>query len=325
MGVILSILTPVFALILLGFLAAKFRYLPDNASKVLAEFGFKVAMPALLFRAMLGIEPAHASPFLLWAAFLSAMLVTWIAASVIVPLILRRPMSDAPAIAMGSTFGNTVMLGIPIGLVALGPDAATPMALMVAAHAPLLWIIATLQQEITSRDAGGSILHSLGGVVWDLIRNPIIMSLAVGALGYLVGLKLDPVSTRLLNLLGQAAVPTALFALGMTLAAFRLSGRTSTLIVICTLKLLFYPLVAWFIVTAIIDLPPIWAKSVILFSALPVGANAYLFAARYDRAVGSTSAAIAVSSLLSLFTLTITLALMNGSLNPQMLIGEWLN
>ncbi len=325
MIVILTILAPVFALIALGFLAAKFRYLPDNAAKVLAEFGFKVAMPALLFLAMLGIKPSESSPFLLWAAFLSAMLVTWLAASVIVPLLLRRPMSDTPAIAMASTFGNTVMLGIPIGLVALGPDAATPMALMVAAHAPLLWIIATLQQEITGRSAGGSILHSLRGVIWDLIRNPIIMSLAIGALGYVIGLKLDPVSTRILKLLGQAAVPTALFALGMTLATFRLSGRTSTLIVICSLKLLLYPLVAWFIVTTMIDLPPIWAKSVILFSALPVGANAYLFAARYDKAVGSTSAAIAVSSLISLVTLAVTLALMNGTLAPQLLIGGWLN
>ena len=320
---IFIVIAPVFALILLGFVAAKIRYLPQNAASVLAEFGFKVAMPALLFRAFLGMEAPAASPFALWAVFLSAMMSVWVLAVLASRLILRKPARDAPAIAMAATFGNTVMLGIPIGLVAFGPEAAIPMALMVSTHAPLLWLIATLQQEMSGQREGVSLMSSMGNMLRDLARNPIILSLIAGASGALAGLSLDPVSDRILTMLGAAAVPSALFALGMTLAGFRLSGQSATLVTICILKLLVYPLFAWIIVRFFIDLPPVWAKSVILFSALPVGANAYLFASRYDRQVGSVSAAIALSSLIAAGSLTVVLGLLGGTISVEWMM-EWI-
>lgn len=311
---IFAIVAPVFVIILLGFVAAKRRYLPKGAGPILAEFAFKVAMPPLLFRAALNVEPAEASPIYLWAAYLSAIALIWVMTTVATRAILRRPAADSAAVAMGATFGNTVMLGIPVGLVAFGPDAATPMALMVAADAPLLWIAATLQQEWTGRQQDSSVLMSLGGVLRDLLLNPIIMSLLLGTVCRYGGLTLDPLSDRILILLGQAAIPSALFALGMTVAGFRLRGQAQTLSVICTFKLLIFPIIAWGIVTYVIALPELWAKVVILFAALPVGANAYLFAARYDRAVASVSAAIAASTLMAALTLTLVLALLKGSM-----------
>ena len=40
----------------------------------------------------------------------------WVLAALLTKLILRRPQADAAAIAMGSTFGNTVMLGIALAI-----------------------------------------------------------------------------------------------------------------------------------------------------------------------------------------------------------------
>ena len=318
MTTIIFIVAPVFILILLGFVAAKLRYLPDNADKVLAAFGFKVAMPALLFGAILGLRPAAVSPFSLWSVYLSALLGVWLVSFFVSWLILGRQLGDAPAIGMTSTFGNTVMLGIPVGLVAFGPEAATPMALLVSVTTPLQWIIATLLQEVTGRRAGGSLLKSLKDIVWDLLRNPIIMSLIAGAAGHAAGLTLDPLTQKVLTMLGQAAVPTALFALGMTVAGFRLSGQAPTLVAIIVLKMALFPLLVWLMVTYFVALPPIWAKSAILFAALPVGASAYLFAVRYNRAVGSVSAAIAISTLIAAFTLTILLAVLNSDVWMEM-------
>jgi hypothetical protein len=49
-------------------------------------------------------------------------------------------------------------------------------------------------------------------------------------------------------------------------------------------------------------LPPVAAAVVVLFSAMPTGANAYLFATRYNRVVNSTSGAAALGTILAAIT-----------------------
>jgi malonate transporter and related proteins len=69
-----------------------------------------------------------------------------------------------------------------------------------------------------------------------------------------------------------------------------------------------YPALAFWLATEVFHLPRIWAGALVIYVAMPVGANAFIFAARYDRAVGSISAAVAVSTVLSVVTVTLALA-----------------
>jgi predicted permease len=305
---VLAIVTPVFTLIGLGYLAARYRYLSDGAGRVLAEFGFKVAMPALLFRAMLSVGEMQGSPALLLAAYFGATATVWVTASILNGLLLRRPPTEAAAIAMGSCFGNTVMLGIPLALTAFGPEAATPLALLIAIETPLLWVLATLHMEASRRGRQMS-FKALGGVAWDLVRNPIVMSLILGILWRQTGLGLHPVPDKIISMLGQAAVPAALFALGMTLAGFGIRAELKTLSLLCVLKLVLYPLVAYALTVHVFHLPPLWSAIAVLLAAMPVGANAYLFAARYQTAEAPVSGAIAVSTLIAVFTVSTLLFL----------------
>ena len=49
---VFSLVAPIFGLIGLGLLTAKIQWLDASAGRILAQFGYKVAMPALLFRAL---------------------------------------------------------------------------------------------------------------------------------------------------------------------------------------------------------------------------------------------------------------------------------
>jgi malonate transporter and related proteins len=300
---VLTIVTPVFALMGLGFLAAKTKFLPDGAGGALAQFAFKLAIPALLFRAMLGTGTLEASPWRLLAAYFTATLGVWITASLIAALVLRRPSEEHSVLAMGSAFGNTVMLGLPIAITAFGPEATAPLAILVAVETPLLWIMATLHMEVAKRGRAMS-LASLGGVVKDLATNTIILSLVLGLGGRAMGLTLHAVPDRILALLGQAGVPTALFALGMALASFRVAGETKAIGLMLVLKLALYPALAYGLAAHVFQLPPLWTALVTLQAAMPVGANAYLFAARYDRSAATISAAIAVSTLVAVVSVS---------------------
>ena len=308
---IINIVVPVFGILALGFAAARTKYVSDGAGGLIAEFAFKVAMPALLFRAMLAIGPLPGSPWKLAASYLAAILIVWTITTLATLWLLRRPALDAPSIAMGATFGNTVMLGIPLTLTAFGPDAAAPIALLVSIDTPLLWIIATLHIEFVRRGKSGadgiSPFTAIRQVLSDLIRNPIVVPLILGTLWRFTSLGIPAMLDRLLEILAGAAVPTALFSLGLSLASYKIKGQLPTLSLIVIMKLVIYPVIAFAIATWIFDLPPMWTSILLLFGAMPVGANAFLFATQYERAVNSVSAAIAVSTAIAVVTIAMIL------------------
>lgn len=301
---ILTIVVPVFGLIMLGWTAAKSRYLGDGSGRVLAEFAFKVAMPAFLFKAMATAKPLEGSALSLVAAYFGALGLTWIAATLASRWILRRPAPDAAVVAMGATFGNTVMLGIPLALTAFGPDAAAPMALIIAIETPLMWIAATVQMEIALRREGQQAKSGSLTVLTELLLNPIILSMLLGLAWRMTGLPLPELPDRMLTLAAQAAVPTALFALGMTLANYSIRGELGTATLIGLLKLALYPAFAYVLAVEVFALPKLWASLVILMAAMPVGANAYLFAARYDRVVAAVSGALAASTIIAIASIS---------------------
>ena len=304
---ILTIVTPVFGIILAGWMSARFRYLSEQAGRFLAEFAFKVAMPALLFRAMQQVGEISAALWKLVATYYGAVLLVWLAATLVTRFVLRRPGADAAPIAMGACFGNTVMLGIPLALSAFGEAAAAPIALLISIDTPVLWILATTHIEWALHQGGAGAVTQMRAVALDLFRNPIVAALLIGTAWRLSGLVMPEIAEKMIALVAQAAVPCALFALGMTLAGFELKGQAPTLAAICILKMLLFPIFVYLLAAFVFDLSPLWTAIAILFAAMPVGANAYLFAARYDRAVRSVSGAIALSTALSIVTVSLVL------------------
>lgn len=304
----LAIVAPVFVLILLGYLAVRTRFVSEGTQKGLAEFAFSMATPALLFRTIATGKPLDVSPLTLWAVYFSTLALVWAASTLWTRHVLRRPAIDAASIAMTSTYGNVVMLGIPLCLATFGEAAAAPMAIILSIHTPFLWSIGTLHHQLATR-AGGPPVDVFVGILKDLARNPLIVAIVAGGLWRLSGLGLAPLVDRVLALLGQAAIPASLITLGMSLAAFAIKGQGATLASVIGLKLLLMPALAAALALAL-DLPPVAAGVAILFAAMPAGANAYLFAAKVERAVNSASGAVALGTILAALTASALVAIL---------------
>jgi predicted permease len=307
---VFSLVAPIFGLIGLGLFTAKIRWLDAAAARILAEFGYKVAMPALLFRTMSAADMPASSPLDLIASYFLAISTTWLIATGATRVILGRPAEDAPSIAIGSCFGNGVMLGIPLLLGAFGNAAATPIAFLVTLETIYLWVLGTLHMEIASRGLRAISFGAIAGILKDVARNPIVASVIAGIAWAATGLATPPLADRLLALLAQSAVPISLFALGMSLAAYGIAGQVRTLSLILILKMAIYPAMAFALARYVFELPPVWTAALLVFTSMPVGANAFVFAARYDRAVGSVSAAVAVSTAIAVVSVTIVLAVL---------------
>src|SRR5262245_33565936 len=219
------VVAPVFALIAIGYAASLASLLSAAAHKGISEFAFSIAMPALLFRTIAVADMPAIEPLRLWGAYFGSVAVVWTLASLLSAAVLRRPQADAAAIAMGSVYGNIVMIGIPLALSAFGEAAAAPMALILSINTPLLWIVGTLHMEWAARQDGTSFAALLASILIDLARNPLMIAIVAGSLWRLSGIGLHPAIDKILLLLAQAGVPCALVALGASLANFRIKGQ----------------------------------------------------------------------------------------------------
>src|SRR5690606_2539248 len=296
---------------LAGWLTERWRYLPEDAARTIALFSFNVAMPAFLFRAMQQIGELPAGPWKFAVAYFGGAAIVWTAATLITRFLLRRSSADGAAISMGSCFGNTVMLGVPLALSAFGPEAAAPVGILVSLDALVLWIIATVHIEWANRRKRTvPLLAAIGGVVADLLRNAVVMGVVVGTLWRVAGLGVPDLADRFLAWRGQPAVPSGLFAMGLSQATYRITGQLPTSATIVTMKLVLMPIVVYTLAGPVFGLPPVWVAVATLAAAMPDGANAFLFAAKYDRAVGSVSAAIAVSTVAAVGWVSVVLYLM---------------
>jgi predicted permease len=77
--------------------------------------------------------------------------------------------------------------------------------------------------------------------------------------GTLSGLGLPKLADTTISLLSQAGVPTALFVLGLSLSRFGLKGNRAAVALLLVIKLVVMPLVAWWLATAVFDLPRVEA------------------------------------------------------------------
>lgn len=310
MSTVATTVAPIFGLIALGFAAARFGWLSQSAGKGIAEFTFLVAMPALLFRTIVVSSMGDAPPALLLASYFASVAVIWaLAAGASTVLLGRRP-AEGAVFAMTASYGNIVLLGIPIALGAYGERAAPTAAIIVSMHVAVLWLVACIHLALAEQGRSSSPAMLARSVITEFARNPIVVAIVLAAIWRATGLGLHVTVDRAMSLLTQASVPCALFAVGFTLAGFRIAGETGALAISCGLKNIALPVLAWVFTVHVFGLPGLAAAVIVLFAAMPTGTATYLFATQNGIAVETTSASVALSTAVSMITLPIVLVLL---------------
>lgn len=310
MNSVATTVAPIFGLIALGYTAARFQWLSSAAGKGLAEFTFLVAMPVLLFRTLVVSSMGEVAPGTLLASYFSSVAVVWAAATFATLFILRRPRAESAVFAMTASYGNIVLLGIPIAIGAYGERAAPTAAVVVSVHVAALWLAACIHLAMVERSSSGTLFSIARSVIIEFARNPIVVAIVLGALWRMTGLGLHVTVDRGMSLITQASVPCALFAVGYTLAGFRIQGEAGALGVSCVLKNLALPVITWLFTFHVFQLPPLSASVITLFAAMPTGTATFLFASQNKIAMETTSASVALSTAVSMVTLPAAMILL---------------
>jgi len=295
-----------------GYGLAKANIIDAVAGRGITLFVFNVAIPAFLFRTVARMEAQDGAPWALWIAFFGGLALAWILAAVASRFIDSLDYSGGAAASMATGFGNLALLGTPLALAHFGDSIAVPLGMILSIHAPLLWFSATLHRELARNPATFSITDTAKTLVKMLATNAIILALLAGGLWRLSGLGLHVVPDKMLAMLSDAGVPTALVALGVSLAAYSLRGSWGGMFALIGLKMLAMPLFVFLIARHAVTLPPLWIKIAVLFAAMPTGANAFLFAQKNDEAVPAVTGAVALGTGFAAVTASILLWLMDA-------------
>ena len=305
MQAVLGAAFPVFALILAGTIAGRFGVLDAPVTGALNRFVISLALPALLFDVT-----AHAplSQVLDWgfvAAFGGGILGTLV---LMAPLLRGQRLTIAALRGLNATYANVGFMGIPLCAMAFGPASLGPVVIAVIITASVQFAGTVALIEIDRHAGSGAGVARL--VASRLVRNPLLVAPLAGLLIDGLGLTVWSPIGAFIKLLGQAASPCALVATGLFIAAHRGNFRSAAVLSLVTLKLLVQPAVAWVIAGPLLHLAPLPTAIVVLLSALPTGTGPFILAEAYDTDRGPAAATILLTTVLSVLTVTVLLAIL---------------
>lgn len=314
----LSIIAPLFLILGVGIVAGlrqRFR----GAHAGMNAFVFYISLPAFLFVAVSG-APLSDVPF----AFVGITLgVTGAVFALVFGLttLRRRSTPGGSAVTPGilsiaATYGNVGYLGVPIALSIVGPEAALAAALGQLLHNVLFMVGYPVLKSIGSSRAvppQGGKTSSLA-VLWlltkqSILLNPVTLSIAAGLLVNVLHLELPEPVALSIEMLGGAAVPTAMFAVGLTIKpAFEgvRSGGVSVgaVVVSSVVKLAVLPLAT---LSAVLvfggGLAQPWVAVAVIMAAMPVSSTASVLAFEYDGDSRVVAATTLVTSMFAVITI----------------------
>ncbi len=307
---IFLIVVPVFLVVGIGYFSVKVGYLNSEISNHLNNFAIKIAVPALLFRAMYKLNFSQAFEWKMLVAFYAGAFLSFAIGIMLARSIWNRPPGEAIAVGFCALFSNTVLLGLPIIERAYGTAALAPVYALIAFHTPLLYPIGIISMELSRRD-GRPMSETLIDVLKSISTNSLIIAVVTGTIFNLTGVIIPEPVFAALNMLAAAAIPAALVGIGTSLTQYSLKSEISESLTVTILSLALHPTIAFLLSYYVFGLPGDFVRAATILASMPPGVNVYIFASMYGRAVSLSASSILIATPISILTISVWLSVIS--------------
>ena len=293
MQAIVQALLPIFLLISLGFMLRRLELLEDSFWPQLERLTYYLLLPSLLISELLRAPLAsfHVSSLALGVVLLLLLMTALLYA-------LERLFPQGGA-AFGALYQGAIRFNTYVGIAAAsalyGNQGSALAALLLVLLIPLLNVLCVI---VLSRAAGQL---SPTALVAGIVRNPLIAGCVLGISLNLSALPL-PYLDSVIALLGRAALPLGLLAVGAGLVLRLEHAQAWQLLLNSALKLLLMPLLA-LAIAQLIGLHGLERTLLVLFAALPTAPSAYILARLMGADAGLMAALITSQTLIALLSL----------------------
>ena len=302
---------PVVLFIALGYLSGRQGWIRAQAVKDLSNLVFMVLAPALLFRTMAGVhvQELDFGPIAVYfggVALVFGATLAWAGFSTL-----------GAVRALGHTFSNNVMVGVPLVGLVFGQAGLVTLFTLISVHALILLTVATvvLELALARNQPGGAdgqahvppaLWRMVLQALWSGLVHPVPLPIIAGLLYAQTGWPIPPLIDKPLQLLGQALGPLALLLVGVTLAFSTVGPHFRAALRIALVKNAALPLAVGTLGWAL-GLSGLPLAVMVTAASLPVGANVFLFAQRYEVGQDEMTAGVTVSTALGMATVPVVL------------------
>ena len=301
---VINALAPVFVLILIGYMLKRRQWVEDAFWAPAERITYRVFFPALLIAS--GAR-ADLSGGAAWDMGVTLFLATL--GSAALALILKPILKLEPA-SFTSFFQGTIRPNTYVGVVAAflfwGEEGLGLISIGILAVVPLVNVLSVLVLVVWGEGHEGQ--RTLGKAVNEVIRNPLILACLTGLAINLSGFSLPVVIEPLLDILGRAALPIALMAVGAGLDFPHLKTNAAIASLSSSLKIIVVPAIAWILGTQF-GLPDQAFQVVILYATMPVSASAYVLSRELGGDNPLVAGIITASTLAAMVTMPMWITL----------------
>jgi len=316
---ILSIISPLIVVALLGYICTKTRWLSRDQLNALSKFTFSISIPAFLFYQMAKADLSDQVSPQLFAAFylpvLTCYLITWLISYFFYKEkhlnnrdnTSKKDSAASAVFALGASYSNTVIVGLPVLLASMGEQVIGIIFLIVTFHSAMLF---ALTSAISTK---ANSQHGMKIFIWvnfikQTVNNPLIISILSGLAINILGISLPDFLQASLSLISKPAIPLALFILGASLAFYQVRQELTFISIACFSKLILLPILVLIASQYIFKLDPLIVTVLVILSACPTGVNAYLIAVTHQQHQQTVAGTVVLSTLLSIVSVPLWLS-----------------
>jgi predicted permease len=304
---ILAITSPIYIIVLIGYLCTRFELFEKTDMRVFGKFVLNLALPALIFNALARrhisevLHPAYLLAYL--GGSLLVLATAYLAGRQLGGLNRTR----STFLAMGMSCSNSSFVGFPILMLMVAPVAGVALALNVIVE-NLVMLPLLLAMAESAKGGGGPWHQVVRQTLKRLMRNPLVLSVTAGLAISLAQIELPQPMLRTVTLFAQASGGLSLFVIGGTLVGLPLSNGWQRVIPVVAGKLVGHPLAVLLVISILplLGVAPMGTElraAALLMAAMPMLSIYPILAQAYGEADRSATALL-VCMVASFFTLS---------------------
>ena len=300
-----SLVLPVFAIIVTGWLAGELGYLSRSLADALVHFAYNVAMTALL---VVTIAQESARNLLEWRfllAFGGGSLICFALVFLAVRTGGKRDLASSTIHGMAAAMTNTGFVALPILHAIYGQPAVLPAAVATVFVAGVMFPITVILLE---REAHGPTQST--GLAKQILLNPMVLSTLIGLVWAMSGLPIPAPVAAYLNMIAAALTPCALFAIGLGLSVSGLRSNMTASFGLAAVKLVVMPLIVYGL-SVVLGLNPLYTVAAVVCAAVPTAKTVYVLAHEHKVEEKLVAATVSITTMLSVGTLLVALYLLS--------------
>ncbi|MCA9934575.1 MAG: AEC family transporter [Ardenticatenaceae bacterium] len=290
-----NVITPVFGLVLLGYIAQPRLNLQ---AQTLSRFAYFLLIPAFVFNvistAVVDLSVVSKMVIYILLVELATALLAFAVART-----LRRPPQMVAAYVLIAVFANVGNFGLPLIQFRLGETAVLAATIYFLAIMTAGFIIGV---AAASWHKGGT-----KTAVLAVFKTPALIAIVPAILFNAFHIETPLFASRMINLLAAAMIPTMLVTLGVQLASTREIKLTADTFIATSLRLLGGPLLAILLVIPF-GLQGVERSAGIIQAAMPAAVLTAIIAMEHDLLPDYVTTAVLLSTIASVLTLTLILA-----------------